>query len=243
MSQLLVLLGGLAVGFLGSAHCVGMCGGIAGALSMAVPADCRRPLALARRQALYSLGRVLSYALAGMLAGGFGFALAAALGPQGGLVLRGVAAGLLVLLGAYLAGWSNGLVALERLGARLWRRIGPCAVRLRPGHSALGALVVGMLWGWLPCGLVYSALALAAASGGAGHGALLMVGFGLGTLPAVLTSGLLAHRVAVLSRASASRRAAGVLLLLFGLWTFAAGSAPLLGGAAQPCHPAAGAQP
>jgi sulfite exporter TauE/SafE len=238
----LSLLAGVGIGALGSPHCVAMCGGIAGALAMGGPAggDARAPLV---RQMAYNLGRVASYAIAGGLAGALGVALAQALGLTGALVLRALAALLLLALGLHLAGWWAGLARLERQGARVWRRIAPLATRLRPGRSLSGALALGMLWGWLPCGLVYSALALAATAGDWRHGALLMTGFGLGTLPAMLATGLVARRVTGLARGATPRRVAGVMLILFGLWTFAASGvvARLRGAPAAPCHDAAAA--
>ena len=151
----LSLLGGVGIGALGSPHCVAMCGGIAGALAMAGPSGCGAPAPLAR-QAAYNLGRVASYAIAGAVAGALGVALAQLLGPTGTLVLRALAALLLLALGLYLAGWWPGLARLERQGARLWRHIAPLAARLQPGRSLAGTLALGMLWGWLPCGLVYT---------------------------------------------------------------------------------------
>ncbi len=234
----LTLLGGIGLGLLGSPHCVAMCGGIAGAMALATR-GCGAPAA---RALTFNLGRVVSYAAAGALAGALGLALSAALGAAGALLLRVAAALLLIALGLYLAGWWSGLAALERQGARLWRRIAPLARRLQPGRSFAGALALGMLWGWLPCGLVYSALAFAVTAGDARHGALLMAGFGLGTLPAMIATGVLAQRVSGLGRVVASRRLAGALLIACGAWTFAAsGALAVLGGApaAAPCHEAA----
>ncbi|MDX2171109.1 MAG: sulfite exporter TauE/SafE family protein [Deltaproteobacteria bacterium] len=230
------LLGGLGLGALGSAHCVAMCGGIAGALALAPGAT--GAAAAVARQTAYNVGRITSYAVAGALAGALGVALAGLFGGTGIALLRALAALLLLALGLYLSGWWSGLVRLERLGARLWRRIAPLAARLRPGRSIGGALALGMLWGWLPCGLVYSALALAATAGDWRHGALLMAGFGLGTLPAMLATGLVAGRVGGLARRAAPRRVAGILLIGFGLWTFAASGAVahLRGAAPAPCH-------
>jgi hypothetical protein len=231
----LSLLGGVAVGVLGSAHCVVMCGGIAGALSLAPGAG---GAGVGARQAAYNLGRVASYAIAGALAGAFGIGLARLFGATGTMVLRALAALLLLALGLYLAGWWSGLARLERQGARLWRHVAPLAARLRPGRSLAGALALGMVWGWLPCGLVYSALALATTSGDWQRGALLMAGFGLGTLPAMIATGLAAGRAATLARAVAPRRVAGVMLIAFALWTLAASDAVahLRGTAPPPCH-------
>lgn len=236
LGEPLSLLGGMAVGVLGSAHCVVMCGGIAGALSLA-PGTPARGAAVAR-QVAYNLGRVASYTVAGGLAGALGIALAQVLGTGGAMALRAAAALLLLALGLYLAGWWSGLARLERQGARLWQRIAPLAARLRPRQSLGGALALGMLWGWLPCGLVYSALALAATSGDWRRGALVMAGFGIGTLPAMVATGVLAGRVAGFARAVAPRRVAGVMLIAFGLWTFAASGAVahLRGTPPPPCH-------
>jgi sulfite exporter TauE/SafE len=232
----LSLLGGAVVGVLGSAHCIAMCGGIAGALSVSPGARATGP-ALAR-QVAYNLGRIGSYSVAGALAGALGIAFAQLFGATGIMALRAAAALLLLALGLYLTGWWSGLARLERLGARAWRHIAPLAARLRPRQSLAGALALGMLWGWLPCGLVYSALALAATSGDWRHGALVMAGFGLGTMPAMVATGLVAGRVGRLARAVAPRRVAGVMLIAFGIWTFVASGAVahLRGAPPAPCH-------
>lgn len=229
-----LLAAGAAIGFLGSAHCVGMCGGIAGALALAQPPARRHGATRVLHHAACSAGRLGSYATAGALAGTFGVALASLAGASGAPLLRAVAAALMILLGLYLCGWRRGLGWLEQQGARLWRHLAPLAAGLRPGHSPLGAFALGALWGWLPCGLVYSALALAAASGGTLGGALTMLGFGLGTLPALLATGLAAQRLGGGARSPRARRLAGALLIAFGVWTFASSGA--LSPPDAPCH-------
>jgi hypothetical protein len=136
---------------------------------------------------------------------------------------RLAAAVLLVLLGLALGGWWNGLAVLERQGLHLWRRISPLAARLAPGGSLWGALGLGMLWGWIPCGLVYGALAWAAVAGDPYRSVLVMVGFGLGTLPVMVLTGALADRVSGFARAKLSQRMAGALVIGFALWTFLGG--------------------
>lgn len=211
-----VALAALAMGFLGSAHCVGMCGGIAAALSAAAPAGAGTPV---RRSLAYNAGRIASYTLVGALAGLFGATLAGLAGTTGMLVLRSLAALLIVAVGLYLAGWSRLVGRIETAGAALWRRLGPVARRLRTSSSPIAAFSFGMMWGWLPCGLLYSALAIAAASGSWTEGALSMAAFGLGTLPATLSIGLVAGRGASLLRSHAARAACGVLVIVFGAWT------------------------
>ncbi|MBI6944724.1 sulfite exporter TauE/SafE family protein [Pseudomonas putida] len=215
MPDLLPLLGSaLVLGLLGGGHCLGMCGGLMGALTLAIPPEQR-----ARRVRLllaYNVGRVLSYACAGLLLGLAGWAVAS--GPAA-LALRVAAALLLIAMGLYLAGWWSGLTRIEALGRGLWRHIQPVASRLLPVSSLPRALLLGALWGWLPCGLVYSTLLWAASQGHAGYSAALMLAFGLGTWPVLLATGLAAERVNALLRRRSVRMAGGLLVILFGLWT------------------------
>ena len=208
------------VALLGGAHCFGMCGGIVGALSLGLPATVRQgygatlPFLLA-----YNLGRISSYILAGMLAGGAG-AWAAHLTSvhYGQKVLQLLAGVFLIMLGLYLAGWWRGLLRVEQAGGLLWRRIEPLGRRLLPVRTPAQALLMGMVWGWLPCGLVYSVLIWAVSAGGALQGGLLMLSFGLGTLPALLAMGTFAAGLAGLVRRPAVRSIAGMLVACLGVY-------------------------
>ncbi|KNX76884.1 cytochrome biogenesis protein [Pseudomonas sp. 250J] len=215
MPELIPLLGSaLVLGLLGGGHCLGMCGGLMGALTLAIPPEQR-----GRRLRLllaYNLGRILSYAAAGLLLGLAGVALASSPLAIG---LRVIAALLLIAMGLYLAGWWSGLTRIEALGRGLWRHVQPVATRLLPVSSLPRALLLGALWGWLPCGLVYSTLLWAASQGDALHSAALMLAFGVGTWPVLLATGLAAERVGRLLRKRGVRMAGGVLVILFGLWT------------------------
>ena len=209
-----LLLSALLRGMLGGGHCIGMCGGLMGALTLAIPPEQRQ-----RRLRLlltYNLGRIASYGLAGLLLGGAGWALAS--GPAAS-VLRAIAGGLLVVMGLYLAGWWSGLTRIESLGRLLWRRVEPLARRLLPVGNARRALLLGAIWGWLPCGLVYSTLLWAASQGSPGQAGLLMLAFGLGTWPALLLSGLAAERLGHFLRRRGVRLTGGLLVIAFGLWT------------------------
>lgn len=215
MPDLLPLLGSaLVLGLLGGGHCLGMCGGLMGALTLAIPPEQR-----GRRLRLllaYNLGRITSYACAGLLLGLAGWAVASS---PAALALRVLAALLLIAMGLYLAGWWSGLTRIEALGRGLWRHIQPVASRLLPVSSLPRALLLGALWGWLPCGLVYSTLLWAASQGNAGYSAALMLAFGVGTWPVLLATGLTAERVNALLRRRSVRVAGGVLVMLFGVWT------------------------
>lgn len=215
MVELLPLLGSaLILGLLGGGHCLGMCGGLMGALTLAIPPEQR-----GRRLRLliaYNLGRVLSYASAGLLLGLAGWALA---GSPLATAMRVLAALLLIAMGLYLAGCWSGLTRVEALGRGLWRHIQPVATRLLPVSSLPRALLLGALWGWLPCGLVYSTLLWAASQGSAINSALLMLAFGVGTWPVLLATGFVAERSNALLRRRGVRIAGGLLVILFGLWT------------------------
>ena len=215
MAELLPqLLSALILGLLGGGHCIGMCGGLMGALTLAIPAEQRQ-----RRLRLllaYNLGRIASYSLAGLLLGTAGWALT---GGPAATLLRSIAGLLLIAMGLYLAGWWSGLTRIEGIGRVLWRRIEPAARRLLPVRNARRALLLGCLWGWLPCGLVYSTLLWAASQGSALDSAALMLAFGLGTLPVLLATGLAAERLTALLRRRGVRIAGGLLVILFGLWT------------------------
>ncbi len=208
------------LGLFSSAHCIGMCGGIMGALSAAIPADAR-----GRRWQLligYNLGRISSYTLMGLVAG----LLAGGLAPLDP-ILRLLAGCLLIAMGLYLAGWWRGLTWLERGGAILWRRIQPLSKGLLPVRRAPQALLLGALWGWLPCGLVYTALAYALAQGDMWVSGGTMLAFGLGTLPAVLAAGVMAQGLTRLLQRRGLRVVLALAVILFGVWTLW----PALGGA------------
>src|SRR5699024_2687159 len=181
----------LLIGLLGAGHCIAMCGGVAAAFSMAIPTEQRRWQWLYLLS--YNSGRILSYSIAGALVGGVFAGLAeVSMGKQALVILRLLAGVMMILLGLYLARWWFVLLHLEKLGNGLWRHVKPLAGRFIPFKSPLAAFPFGMVWGWLPCGLVYSALTWSAVSGGAIEGARVMALFGLGTLPTLLALGGLA---------------------------------------------------
>lgn len=209
-----LLISAVVLGLLGGGHCLGMCGGLMGALTMAIPPEQR-----GRRLQLlvaYNLGRVLSYGCAGLLLGLGGWALA---NSPAATAMRTAAGLLLVCMGLYLAGWWSGLTRIEALGRGLWRVIQPFSKHILPVSSIPRALLLGALWGWLPCGLVYSTLLWAASQGSAVDSGLLMLAFGVGTWPVLLASGLAAERLNRILRKRSVRMAGGILVIAFGLWT------------------------
>ncbi|NBX00346.1 MAG: sulfite exporter TauE/SafE family protein [Methylophilaceae bacterium] len=210
----LSLMSAFLVGLLGGGHCVGMCGGIVGAVSMHLPkSKSKIPFLLT-----YNVGRILSYTLAGAIAGLVGassFFLQHVLPIQH--VLSGISCLMLIALGLYLAGIWHGVTYLESAGKAIWKILQPYSKRYIPVQNCRQALILGGLWGWLPCGLVYSVLIAAIATGSAMSGGLLMLAFGLGTLPTLVTMGMAAVRLKTVLQNIWVRRASGLLVLGFGL--------------------------
>jgi sulfite exporter TauE/SafE len=205
----------LLVGLLGGVHCLGMCGSIVGIFTAQVPQEkARWPFHLA-----YSSGRIASYAVAGALVGGVG---------QAGLLMRdavpvqhllfALSSLMLIALGLYLVGVWGVVRRLEHLGSGVWKRLQPYTTKLLPVNTVPRALGLGALWGWLPCGLVYSVLLTALACGSAVQGALIMLVFGLGTLPNLLAIGLFWESIKGWVQSTRVRLAAGLLVMAFGVY-------------------------
>ncbi len=212
-----LLLTAWMTGFLGGTHCIGMCGGISAALSFALPAEMRTSQRLFGYQLAYNAGRLLTYGILGVLVGLLGQHLIA---PLAGMMWLRLVAGLfMVAMGLYLAGWWNGLARLERIGGGAWRLMDPLRKRLFPVNHPLKAVLVGGVWGFLPCGLVYSALTLSLARSDAMMSGLLMIAFGLGTLPFLLVTGTMAAELRQMLQRPGVRQVAGLLVILFGIWT------------------------
>ncbi len=221
---------GLIAGAMSGLHCGAMCGGIASAhaaLPAAIPlkrvssaAPASTPTLSMKRNLAFNVGRIGSYTLAGAVAGSVG---GATLIIQDSLILRQVlfalANSMLVALGLYVAGWWRGITVLERGGALLWRQIQPAAVMLlkSPGSAWRHSLALGAAWGWIPCGLVYAMLVSAVASGSAANGAIVMLAFGIGTLPNLLLIGWGGNRFASLLQRPVFRMAAGLFIIGFGV--------------------------
>jgi sulfite exporter TauE/SafE len=220
MTGMLALSAALLLGLAASGHCLVMCGGITAALGMATAKDARgraRPMLLVG----YQLGRISSYVIAGVL-------LASALGGLVGLLdiesvrrtLR-IATALVLAVAALVAfgGLRDPVVAM---GGTLWRHVAPVGRRLLPVGTLPRAFAFGMVWGWMPCGLVYTVLLVATLQGSPLGGAATMAAFGLGTAPAMLVAAFGAHRLARFAALPGARQLAGSMLLLAAGLTFAA---------------------
>jgi sulfite exporter TauE/SafE len=210
------LLAALLIGFLGSGHCLVMCGGIAGALQLAMPAQSTAKKFLL--QLALSAGRLSTYALFGAVVGYAGVS-AMQLAGASMLWLRLVAGILLIMMALYISRLWFGLLLLEKTGQKLWQYVQPVSRRLLPLNSISKAYAYGVCWGALPCGLVYSALGWSLASGSVSAGAVLMLAFGLGTLPAILLTGSAAQLMNKIKRHTAVRYGAAAMLAMYGSYT------------------------
>lgn len=218
-------IGALMIGLVGSGHCMGMCGGIASLLSMgSTKTKGARFIPL-----LYNLGRLTSYAFLGALVGGTVSSLSEVSGLTQPLAwLRFIAAIFMVMVALYIAKWWQGLLIVESVGQYVWKFISPAGKKLLPLKSALHALPFGFVWGWLPCGLVYSALTWSVVSGSAINGGLVMLAFGVGTLPSMLAIGYGARYFQKLQNSLIFRNIAALILIFYGVYT-AFGSMKALG--------------
>ncbi|MGD8925491.1 MAG: sulfite exporter TauE/SafE family protein [Thioalkalispiraceae bacterium] len=219
------------MGLLSGVHCVGMCGGIVSALSLGTQAAPGKKLWI---QLFYNLGRISSYTLAGLLVGWIGAVTTQAAATHTlHQILNTFSGVILVLMGLYLANWWRVLIRLEQAGALIWKKIEPYARKLIPIKTTKHAFLVGMLWGWLPCGLVYSMLTLSLTSASASQGALVMLSFGLGTLPNLLAMGLMAASLQTFLRQPLVKMVAGLLIIAAGVYLIAIAWMPMDAGDTQ----------
>lgn len=199
-----------AIGLAGGVHCFGMCGGITLAMRAASPSGTSHfPFAIS-----YHIGRISSYTLAGAITGLLGSIVSTSSAALAA-TLQYVSIVMLVLMALYVGQWFRGLVVLEKLGGTAWRKIHPLSKQFIPFKSPFHAFPYGVIWGWLPCGLVYSTLTWSLASSSALDGAAIMFAFGLGTLPNMLLASMAASQVSGVFKHKLTRQIVAMLLLLF----------------------------
>ncbi|MEC4748641.1 sulfite exporter TauE/SafE family protein [Methylomicrobium sp. Wu6] len=207
------------MGFLSSVHCIGMCGSIIGTLTLSLDAEIRtNKTSLIPYVFNYNAGRITSYALAGALAGVIDLIMLSIGQVDGYRLLQILSAMIMTASGLYIAGWFPRFAYIEKAGLHFWKLIEPYGRKLIPVKNRLHAFFFGMVWGWLPCGLVYAALALAATAGSVTHSMLTMFFFGLGTLPAVMGVGIMTGLLTRLSRLRYFKQAAGLFMIVLALF-------------------------
>jgi sulfite exporter TauE/SafE len=196
-----------------------MCGGIIGALSLSLPDSLRQQ----RTKhllfiSLYNIGRIISYSFAGLVVGTIGAGASAYTDMSGGpSILRYTGVVLMIAIGLYLAGWLPQLSRVERIGLPIWRVLEPIGRRMVPVTTMPKALAYGLVWGWLPCGMVYFVLVWALTSGSAAQGAMTMAAFGLGTLPSLLGAGLAVSSLKRFTQSKTTRQLVGVLVIMMAI--------------------------
>ena len=192
-----------------------MCGGIIGALSLSLPVDVRNNKAKLFSFVLtYNIGRLISYSLAGLLAGAVGTSVLQSTGlDQGHTILRMIGVVMMIAIGLYLTGWLPQLAIVEKIGIPVWKRLEPLGRKLVPVASLPKALAYGLIWGWLPCGLVYFVLIWALTTGDAIQGALTMLAFGMGTLPTLITAGFMSSWITRFAHSTRARQVVGLLII------------------------------
>ncbi len=199
----------LGLGLAGAGHCLGMCGGIAAALSLGGSGSHTVTIA-------YHAGRISSYTLLGAL---LGLAAGSVDITAWTIGLRYIAGLLLIGMGLYVADWWRGMAMLERAGAKLWQPVQRFSSRWLPVRHWPQAYALGLCWGLMPCGLIYSALAWSATAQHAPTSALLMFLFGLGTLPAMLATSFGAESLQAFLRKRGLKLFVALLLIVSGAWT------------------------
>ena len=210
-----ILFSSFMFGFLGGTHCVGMCGGLCAAFSLQLPPNISRHQLIL----LLNVGRLTSYVIIGLLFGLLGqIGANTVVGNEIRTILFVFAQILLIFAGLYLSGLFSAFAKIEKVGVPIWRKLQPIMQRFLPIQSVSGSLIVGALWGWIPCGLVYSVSANALASGHLLSGALIMLAFGLGTLPNLLAMGFFAVQIKNLLQNKTVRLIAGLIIVLWAVW-------------------------
>lgn len=215
MSSSLTFSSAFLIGFFTTLHCVGMCGSIIGALSLGLPENIRNhKLRLLIYISSYNLGRIISYSLAGLIAGILGTEIVTSTGLKlGHQILQYTGVSMMIAVGLYLSGWLPKLANVEKVGLPFWKKIEPFSRHFLPISTPYKALAYGMIWGWLPCGMVYFVLIWALTAGSGIQGAGIMFAFGLGTLPTLLVAGFITSWLTHFSSNPKIRALAGLLII------------------------------
>jgi sulfite exporter TauE/SafE len=210
------------MGLLGGVHCLGMCGAVAGILTANLSPEVRqKPGKAVSYQFVYNFGRVFTYILMGVIFASFSYILASQIGM--GVFekfMRIFAAVMMIFIGLFIAGFSNKIQIIEKLGQKLWAKIQPKTQKYLPIKNYRHAFVFGLLWGNIPCGLVYAALVLTLTASPI-EGGLIMLFFGLGTMPSMLAVGGFGFALTRFIKDNLVQKIAGILVIIMGVVSLA----------------------
>ena len=206
------------LGLFSTVHCISMCGSVIGALTLSLPIRIRK----SRQKMLpyifyYNLGRLLSYGLAGLIVGSFSSTIIAQ--ANGHIIIKLIAMIIMIAMGLYLAGWFPKFAKIEQIGSPIWKKLQPIGKRLLPVQTLSRACLFGIIWGWLPCGLVYAALAVAATASHPINASMVMLAFGAGTLPGVMGISFFTDSLASMAKIKNLRQLAGLSIILISIST------------------------
>jgi len=207
------------MGLFSSMHCIGMCGSIIGTLTLSLSPEIRNnKMRLLPFVFNYNFGRVVSYTIAGGLVGVISVLMIMPFDDiHGHRILQLLSALFMLCAGLYIAGWFPRFAYIEKIGRHFWKKIEPFGRKLIPVKTLTQAYLFGMVWGWLPCGLVYTALAVSATAGDVSKSALTMLAFGAGTLPAVMGVGIMTNVLTRLSRTRHFKQVIGLFMIALAL--------------------------
>ena len=205
------------IGLLSTLHCFGMCGGVVGALTLSLHPDKRQDTrALWVYTLSYNAGRIISYTLAGVIVGLLGQTIVSIIPEIGGMLLRPIFLIFVILLGFYIGGWLPKLALIEKLGSPIWKQLQPIGVKYLPIKKVSHAFIFGLIWGWLPCGLVYYALIMAFSQSNIVDSTLFMFAFGMGTFLPMLMAGILAGKLVAIQRSKNLKKFNAIALIIIG---------------------------
>lgn len=207
------------IGLFSAVHCIGMCGSIIGALSLSLPGPIRdNPIKRFGFVSSYNFGRILSYGVAGMIIGGIGMTVFESSGSASiRMFAKIISTTMMIAIGLYLAGWFPQVSYIEKIGVPIWRKLEPIGRKMMPVDSIGKAFAYGLIWGWLPCGLVYTVLVWSLTTGSATNGALIMLAFGLGTLPTLITTGVMTSWITRFAQSPTARHIAGLIIIIMAI--------------------------
>ena len=212
-------LAAFGLGLFSTVHCLGMCGGTVTALSLGLPEEIRQNRTrFSILVCAYNFGRVFSYTVAGALVGIFGHIILGLVhNNTGHYILRILAGLILILLGLHIGGWITAIKRIEGIGIRVWQVIRPIGAYFLPVDSMPKALLMGCIWGWLPCGMVYSVLLWSATSADPIAATLCMLSFGIGTLPGMISAGLVSNSLRRLFARANIKKVFAIIIICFGI--------------------------
>lgn len=208
----------ILLGLASSLHCVGMCGGIVALFASSMANAQTTLLQRSMLHLWFSLGRVFTYSLLGLAVGYFSYFLLNRFMPQWAPVLRIMTGIIIILFGLHLSGYFLPLNRLESLGKPLWRVLSPKLKQFLPINRWYKAASAGFIWGFLPCGMVYSTLLIAMTANSALDATLIMLGFGLGTIPMLLLSGLAVQHLQKIVRHRVVKVGLSAIVMSYGGW-------------------------